>query len=132
MSNETGCSQFFLKYPVLSFLIYTPSVFGYQIKQFSYLIILSLFSVWISVETLFLVFGLLLLSVLTPLFVFNILLLNVGYRMKLLVFDTLLLGVWISDERLLVFDVLLPWISDESLHVFLTSDETLLLKMKYI
>ena len=115
MSNETGCSQFFLKYPVLSFLIYAPSVFGYQIKQFSYLIILSLFSVWISVETLFLVFGLLLLSVLTPLFVFNILLLDVGYRMKLL-----------------VFDVLLPWISDESLHVFLTSDETLLLKMKYI
>ena len=71
-------------------------------------------------------FGLLPLSVLTPRFVFNILLLNVGYRMKLLVFDTLLLGVWISDKRLLVFDVLLLWISDESLHVFLTSDETLL------
>ena len=78
-------------------------------------------------------FGLLPLSVLTPRFVFDILLLNVGYRMKLLVFDTLLLGVWISDKkRLLVFDVLLLWISDESLHVFLTSDETLLLKMKYI
>ena len=107
-------------------------MFGYQIKEFSYLIILSLFSVWISVETLFLVFGLLPLSVLTPRFVFNILLLNVGYRMKLLVFDTLLLGVWISDKRPLVFDVLLLWISDESLHVFLTSDETLLLKMKYI
>ena len=104
-------------------------MFGYQIKQFSYLIILSVFSVWISVETLFLVFGLLPLSVLTPRFVFNILLLNVGYRMKLLVFDTLLLGVWISDKRLLVFDVLLLWISDESLHVFLTSDETLLLKI---
>ena len=42
-------------------------------------------------------------------------------------FDTLLLGVWISDKRLLVFDVLLLWISDESLHVFLTSDETLLI-----
>ena len=74
-------------------------------------------------------FGLLPLSVLTPRFVFNILLLNVGYRMKLLVFD---IGVWISDKRLLAFDVLLLWIYDESLHVFLTSDETLLLKMKYI
>ena len=72
----------FSKYPVLSFLIYVPSVFGYQIKQLSYLIILSLFSFWISVETLFLAFGLLLLSVLTPLFVFNILLLSVGYLMK--------------------------------------------------
>ena len=51
----------------------------------------------------------------------------------LLVFDTLLLGVWISDKRLLVFDVLLlsVWISKEKLHVFLTSDETLVLKMKY-
>ena len=116
MSNETGCSRFF---QISSSFVFDIYPLGVWISDKT--ILVSLCRVWLLSDETLLVFDTLLLGV------------WISDETLLLVFHTLLLGVWISDKRLLVFDVLLlsVWISKEKLHVFLTSDETLVLKMKY-
>ena len=85
-----------------SCLMHYFSMFGYQIIN------MLLLSLWISDETLFLVFSILLLGV------------WISDETSLLMFNILLLGVWMSDKTfLLVFDMLLLAICYLMRHSFL-------------